>query len=161
MSITSWAAAWDADPADQRPTILRPVSSLRPKTCRRRHGRGRMRGNAPALLSAQLSSGSLGDVRVGVGVAVEAPSTVWGLVDEDPGAVGEARVAGGGGDDVGHLPDHPQLLVAVQDPDRSQDLNADVVAVAIGGSQRIGRQLVDEGGVGSAPSTSGMTRQNG
>src|SRR5579875_361127 len=62
--------------------------------------------------AAQFPAGRLGDLGAGEGVAADAPAAVGGLGDQHPGPVGERGVPGLRGDDVGELPDHPQLLVA-------------------------------------------------
>jgi hypothetical protein len=45
------------------------------------------------LVPGKFTPGRGGDVGAGVGVAVDAPSTLGGLGDQDPGALGERRVA--------------------------------------------------------------------
>jgi hypothetical protein len=103
------------------------------------------RAGTAGSASGEFSAGGLGDVGAGVGVSVDAPTAVGGLGDEDPGALHEAGVASGGGDDLGHLLHDTKLLVTVENSDGGQDLDADVVAVARRVGQSVGVQLVDEG----------------
>ena len=84
------------------------------------------------------------DVAARVRVAVDPPAAFRRLIDQHPRSIHERRVAGGGGDDVGQLPDDAELLLAVEDADRRQDLHADVVAVAVHVGDRLGRHVVDE-----------------
>ena len=76
---------------------------------------------------------------------VDAPSTLGRLREEHPGALGQRRIAPGGGNDVGQFPYDPELLVTIQDAGRGQDLDADVVSVPVDIGQRARGQVVDEG----------------
>src|SRR5712691_13386105 len=78
------------------------------------------------------SSGGGGDVRICVRVAGYAPAALGRLRDQHPGALGVAGLAGCGGDDFGQFFDDSELLVAVEDVDGRENLDADVVAGAGG-----------------------------
>src|ERR1700681_3536565 len=79
-------------------------------------------------------------------MSLEAPTALRRFGDENPGALGQLRVAGGGRHDVGQLSDHAELLVAIEHTDGGEDLDADVVAVTGNVRYRISRQVVDERG---------------
>jgi hypothetical protein len=63
-------------------------------------------------------------------VAVDAPTALRRLGDQHPGAISERRLVGCGDDDLGQFFDDAELLVAVENVDRGEYLDADVVAVA-------------------------------
>src|SRR5580704_11658491 len=101
------------------------------------------------LARSRLQLGDLGagggdQLGVGVGVALQAPAPLGGFGQQDPGAGGQARVGGGGGDEVGELADHRQLLVPVQRAGVGEHLDPDVTAVAVDVGQAPGRELVHE-----------------
>ena len=73
------------------------------------------------------------------------PPAVRRLGDQYPGPVGDRRVPGLGGHDLGEFPDHAQLLIPVQHASGGENLHPDVVAVARDVGQRISRQVMDEG----------------
>src|SRR5215217_2946628 len=98
-----------------------------------------------ALLSSELRASGRCDVGTGVGVPVDAPAALGRLGEKHPGALGQCRVAGGGGNNLGELSDHAQLLVAVKDAGRGEDLHPYVVAIAGDVGQRVGGQVVEEG----------------
>src|ERR1700682_4234517 len=81
------------------------------------------------LLCSELAASRRDDVGAGVGVSLKSPATLGRLGDEHPSALRQLRIAGGVRDDVGQFPDDAQLLVAIEDPDRREDLHADVIAV--------------------------------
>src|SRR6266550_3765398 len=84
------------------------------------------------------------DVIACVGVAIDAPATLGRFGDQYPGAIREAWVAGRGNDDLRQLFDNAELLFAIEHVDRSEHLDADVVAFAGRVRDRIGGQVMDE-----------------
>jgi hypothetical protein len=79
-------------------------------------------------------------------VTSDAPATLRCLGDQDPGALGDAGIPGGSGDDLGQLLDHAELLGTVEGPDRGEDLNPHRGAVTVRRGHRIRVQVVDERG---------------
>ncbi len=92
-------------------------------------------------------SGGGGDVRVRIRVAGDAPAAFGRLGDEHPSPLPVARVTGCGGGDFGQLLDDSELLVAVEDTDRRQHLDANVAGGAGGVRDCFGGEIVDEGPV--------------
>lgn len=84
-----------------------------------------------------LGAGGEDELVVGVGVAAQAPAAGCGFGEQDPGPVGEAGVAGGGGDDPGEFLDDGQLLVPVEGAGVGEDLDSDVGAVAVDVGQAV------------------------
>src|ERR1700730_9742417 len=66
-----------------------------------------------------------GEVGAGVGVTAYPPAALGRLGEQDPGALLELGVSGGSRDDLGKLVDNPELLVAVENADWGEDLDAD------------------------------------
>jgi hypothetical protein len=95
------------------------------------------------LLSGELAAGGWDDVRTGVGVPLESPTALGRLRDQHPGALGQLRLARGS-DDVGQLPDHAELLIAIENADRREDLHSPVVDVAGNIRQRVCRLVAEE-----------------
>ena len=82
-------------------------------------------------LLAGLQAGDLGpggghQLLVGVGVAVQAPTSVGRLGQQHPGPAGQPRVTGGVGGDAGQLLDHGQLLAAIERAGVGEDLDPHV-----------------------------------
>src|SRR5580765_1584104 len=103
----------------------------------------------PASSTALLLTGQRGacgcrDVGIRVRVPGNSPTALWRLGQEDPGPPAEARVARGGRNDLGQLLHHSELLVAVEDTDRGEHLDAHVVAVACDVGDGSCVQVVDE-----------------
>src|SRR6202022_2796289 len=94
----------------------------------------------------KFSARRRGKVGAGVRVPADAPTPLGRLGEKYPRALGQRWVSGGGRDDVGQLPYNAELLVAIENADGSEDLHPDVVVVADDVGQRIGWQVVDEGG---------------
>lgn len=82
------------------------------------------------LLLGELAPRGRDDVGACVGVALESPTALGRLRDENPGTLGHLGIASGGRNDIGELLDDAELLVAIENADRREDLDADVVAVA-------------------------------
>jgi lipopolysaccharide/colanic/teichoic acid biosynthesis glycosyltransferase len=124
---------------DGRPATV-PVRSARLTAVRRALRAGTL------LLggSSHLRSGRCGEVRPGVGVPCDSPSALGGLCQQHPRSLHESGIARGCRDILGELLDDPELLVTVQHPDRRQDLDSHVVAVAVDIRERIGGELVHE-----------------
>src|SRR5271155_4026536 len=93
-----------------------------------------------------LGAGCCDELGVGVGVAGEAPAAVGRFGDQYPGALGQARVGGGLGNEVGELPYDSELLVTVERAGVGEDLDPDVGTVTVDVGQRVSRQVVDERG---------------
>ena len=104
------------------------------------------RGGGAGSAAGQDLPGGLSDLGVGEGVPADTPAAVRRLGDQHPGALAERRVTGRGRRDLGHLPDHAELLVPVQHADRGQHGDPDVGVVAAGVAERIRGQLVHERG---------------
>jgi hypothetical protein len=75
----------------------------------------------------------------------DAPAALRRLGEQHPRPLRERRVAGGAGDDLGQLPYDAELLVAVQDARRREDLHAHVFGAPGHGRDRLRREVVDEG----------------
>src|SRR6266705_6665743 len=83
------------------------------------------------LQAGDLCPGGSHQLLVGVGVAVEAPTSVWRLGQQHPGPAGQPRVTGGLGGDAGQLLDHGELLAAIERAGVGEDLDPYVVGVAV------------------------------
>src|SRR5260221_7318203 len=81
-------------------------------------------------LTCERVTGGRGDVGVRVGVTGDPPTALGRLRQEHPDAFAQAWIAGGSRDDVGELRHDPELLVAIEHPNRREHLNADVAAVS-------------------------------
>src|SRR3977135_3230684 len=87
-----------------------------------------------------------GNVGVRVGMPLNAPAAFRGLGDEHPGPRGQRWVPGRGSNDLGQLLSNAELLVSIENVDRSENLDSNVVAVSGCVRDRIQRQLVNESG---------------
>src|SRR6476646_3655873 len=84
------------------------------------------------------------ELAVGVGLAMQAPTTVRRLGEEHPRPIGNARITRGLGNEPGEFRDHRKLLVAVESPSIREHLNADMRVAAIHIGQHAGGDLVHE-----------------
>src|SRR3954470_5437774 len=96
------------------------------------------------LLTCQRGTCGRRDVGIRVRVPGNSPTALRRLGQEDPGPLAQTRVASGGRNDLGQLLDHTELLVAVENPDRGEHLDAHVVALSgdVGDGSCV--QVVDE-----------------
>src|SRR5579862_8255102 len=81
--------------------------------------------------SGDLGPGGIDELFVGLCLSPQTPAARSGLGEQDPRSGLQLRVVGGSGDELGHLPHQRNLLVAIQCARVGQDLNADVVTVAV------------------------------
>jgi len=81
---------------------------------------------------------------VGVGVAVQAPTTIWRLGEEHPRPVGNARITRGLGNEPREFRDHRELLVPVESAGVREHLHPDMRVAAIHIAQHAGGNLVHE-----------------
>jgi hypothetical protein len=70
------------------------------------------------------------NVRACVCMTVDSPSSLWRFSDQDPGSARNGRVIFLGSNDVCQFSYHPELFLTTQHIDRSEDLDAHVIAVA-------------------------------
>src|SRR6266849_2184838 len=85
-----------------------------------------------------------GNVGVRVGMPLNAPAAFRGLGDEYPGPLGQRWVPSRGSNDLGQLLYDAELLVSIENVDRSENLDSHVLAVSGCVRDRVQRQLVNE-----------------
>src|SRR6476659_5596612 len=85
--------------------------------------------------SGDFGSCCCNELAVGVGVAMQAPTTVRRLGEEPPRPVGNARITRGLGNEPGEFRDHRKLLVSVKSSGIGEHLNADMRVAALHISQ--------------------------
>src|SRR5271163_2123440 len=91
-----------------------------------------------------LSASGVDQLRVGVSVAPEPPSTVDRFGEKHPHALRVVRVARGLDYQVGELFDDGQLLVAVECAGVGEHLDTDIAGLAVDIGKRSVREIVNE-----------------
>jgi hypothetical protein len=77
-------------------------------------------------------------------MTIDSSTAFCSFGNEHPGSVHQSRITSCGANDVGQFPHHAELLFAVRHVDGSEDLDANVIAVAAGIRNRFARQFMNK-----------------